>query len=163
MLSNDAIKWMLSVIGYYGFSALTSVLVLNYYDIFITSLCFQKDKPWMSQLATIACLSIAAKAEETQVLLLLDLQEKIDDCHKLIVESMMDKLSRKYCLKRKHFSIPNNLSGVIDAYFSSDNSVNLWAVGSSVSALPEPFFKRSRAQNQHMRLTPMVGVAYRTN
>ncbi|KAH0752220.1 hypothetical protein KY285_005368 [Solanum tuberosum] len=34
----------------------------------------QKDKPWMSQLAAVASLSIAAKMEETQVPLLLDLQ-----------------------------------------------------------------------------------------
>ncbi|CAA2982505.1 cyclin-D3-3-like isoform X2 [Olea europaea subsp. europaea] len=34
----------------------------------------KKEKPWMSQLAAVACLSIAAKVEETQVPLLLDLQ-----------------------------------------------------------------------------------------
>ncbi|GFQ00184.1 cyclin-d3-3 [Phtheirospermum japonicum] len=119
---------MLSVIGYYGFSALTAVLAVNYYDRFITSLCFQKDKPWMSQLASVACLSIAAKVEETQVTFLLDLQEKIDDYHKLIVGAMMDDLSRKSCLKHKYSSIPNSPSGVIDAYFSSDSSVDLWAV-----------------------------------
>lgn len=53
---------------------MTAVLAANYYDRFVTSFCFQKDKPWMSQLAAVACLSIAAKVEETQVPLLLDLQ-----------------------------------------------------------------------------------------
>ncbi|GFP96533.1 cyclin-d3-2 [Phtheirospermum japonicum] len=90
-------------------------------------------------------------------------KEKIDDCHKIIVEAMMDDLSRKYCLNRKYSSIPNSPSGVIDAYFSSDSSVDSWAVGSSVSASPEPFFKGIRAYDQYMRLTPMVGLANRTN
>lgn len=70
----EVIKWILKVTEHYGFTALTAVLAANYYDRFVTSFCFQKDKPWMSQLAAVACLSIAAKVEETQVPLLLDLQ-----------------------------------------------------------------------------------------
>ncbi|KAJ6709742.1 CYCLINS [Salix koriyanagi] len=34
----------------------------------------KKDKPWMAQLSAVACLSLAAKVEETQVPLLLDFQ-----------------------------------------------------------------------------------------
>ncbi|KAL6530123.1 hypothetical protein OROMI_028768 [Orobanche minor] len=268
-LRNEAIEWMLKVIAHYGFNALTAVLAVNYYDRFITSLCFQKDKPWMSQLAAVACLSIAAKMEETQVPLLLDLQveeckylfeaktiqrmellvlstlkwnmnpvtpisyfdhiarrfglmknldweflrrcetvilsiitdcrlvlylpsviagatmiyvireietddvleyqnriinmletseEEIDDCHKLIVDAMDDP-SRTTCHKRRHSSIPSSPSGVIDAYFSSDSSVESWAVGSSVSSSPEPLFKRSRGGDQHMRLAPLSSVS----
>ncbi|PPD80038.1 hypothetical protein GOBAR_DD23043 [Gossypium barbadense] len=41
---------------------------------FISSLKLRQDNPWMSQLAAVACLSLAAKVEETQVPLLLDLQ-----------------------------------------------------------------------------------------
>ncbi|KAK4417521.1 Cyclin-D3-3 [Sesamum alatum] len=255
VVRNEAVKWMLKVIGYYGFNAMTALLSVNYYDRFVTSRCFQKDKPWMSQLAAVACLSIAAKVEETQVPLLLDLQveeskylfeaktiqrmellvlstlqwkmnpvtpvsffdhiarrfglitnlhweflrrcesvilsiitdcrlvhylpsviaaaamiyvigeiencdaveyqnqlmsvlgtskEKVDICHKLILEAM-DDLGRNSCHKRKHESVPSSPSGVIDAYFSSDNSVDSWAVASSVSSSPEPLFKRSRA------------------
>ncbi|XP_015063223.1 cyclin-D3-2 [Solanum pennellii] len=70
----EALDWMLRVIAYYGFTATTAVLAVNYFDRFVSGLCFQKDKPWMSQLAAVACLSIAAKVEETQVPLLLDLQ-----------------------------------------------------------------------------------------
>lgn len=71
---NEAITWMLKVIAHYGFTAMTGVLAVYYYDRFASSPCFQKDKPWMSQLAAVACLSIAAKVEETHVPLLLDLQ-----------------------------------------------------------------------------------------
>ncbi|KAL1333200.1 hypothetical protein AAHE18_11G082200 [Arachis hypogaea] len=55
-------------------AALTTVLAVNYFDRFVTSLTFQRDKPWMTQLTAVACLSIAAKMEETHVPLLLDLQ-----------------------------------------------------------------------------------------
>ncbi|KAG5581977.1 hypothetical protein H5410_052604 [Solanum commersonii] len=70
----EALDWMLRVISYYNFTATTAVLAVNYFDRFVSELCFQKDKPWLSQLAAVACLSIAAKMEETQVPLLLDLQ-----------------------------------------------------------------------------------------
>lgn len=70
----EAVEWMMKVIGHYSFSALTAVLAVNYLDRFLLSFQFQKDKPWMTQLTAVACLSLAAKVEETQVPLLLDLQ-----------------------------------------------------------------------------------------
>ncbi|RRT39149.1 hypothetical protein B296_00017189 [Ensete ventricosum] len=56
------------------------MLAVNYLDrCFLPSaaaggLRLQKDKPWMGRLAAVACLSLAAKVEETIVPLLLDLQ-----------------------------------------------------------------------------------------
>lgn len=73
----ESVDWILTVTAHHGFSALTAVLAVNYFDRFISSLQFQKDKPWMSQLAAVACLSLAAKVEETHVPLLLDLQVSI--------------------------------------------------------------------------------------
>lgn len=73
----EAVQWILKVSGYYSFSAATALLALNYLDRFLFSCCFQshrEKKPWMTQLASVACLSLAAKVEETQVPLLLDLQ-----------------------------------------------------------------------------------------
>ncbi|GMI91119.1 CYCLIN D3;1 [Hibiscus trionum] len=70
----EAVEWMLKVNAHYSFSALTAVLAVNYLDRFLFSSRFQSDKPWMTQLAAVACLSLAAKVEETQVPLLLDLQ-----------------------------------------------------------------------------------------
>ncbi|KAG6382576.1 hypothetical protein SASPL_157752 [Salvia splendens] len=251
---NEAIAWMLKVIRCYAFNASTAALAVNYYDRFVTSRCFQGEKPWMSQLAAVACLSVAAKVEETQVPLLLDLQveeskflfeaktiqrmellvlstlqwrmnpvtpmlfvdhigrrfefvknlhweflgrcesvilsaiadsrltrylpsvvaaatmiyaireigdeaaveyedqlmivlraskEEIDDCLSLISEAT-GGIGRKSCLKRKFDLIPSSPSGVIDAYFSSDSSVDSWAFAMSASSSPEPMFKRSR-------------------
>ncbi|KAL2477284.1 Cyclin-D3-2 [Forsythia ovata] len=69
-----AVEWILKVNAHYGFSALTAILAVNYLDRFLSGLHFQKDKPWMIQLAAVTCLSLAAKVEETHVPLLLDLQ-----------------------------------------------------------------------------------------
>lgn len=70
----EAVEWMLKVNAHYGFTALTAILAVNYFDRFISSVHFQRDKPWMVQLVAVACISLAAKVEETQVPLLLDLQ-----------------------------------------------------------------------------------------
>ena len=74
MASTKAFEWMLKVNAHYGFSALTVVLAVNYFDRFLSSSCFQRDRPWVSQLAAATCLSLAAKVGETDVPLLLDLQ-----------------------------------------------------------------------------------------
>lgn len=74
MARKESVDWILTVKAHYGFSALTAVLAVNYFDRFVSSLQFQRDKPWMSQLAAVTCLSLAAKVEETHVPLLLDLQ-----------------------------------------------------------------------------------------
>lgn len=70
----ESIEWMMKVKVYYSFSALTAVLAVNYLDRFLFSFRFQNEKPWMTHLAAVASLSLAAKMEETQVPLLLDLQ-----------------------------------------------------------------------------------------
>ncbi|KAA8547169.1 hypothetical protein F0562_003622 [Nyssa sinensis] len=266
-----AVEWMLSVNAHYGFTAMTAVLAVNYFDRFISSHCFQRDKPWMSQLAAVACLSLAAKVEETRVPLLLDLQvesskyvfeaktiqrmellvlstlqwkmnpvtplsffdhiirrlglkthlhleflwrcerlllslvtdsrfvsyfpselatatmlhvikdvkpcnaldyqnqllgvlkiskDKLDDCYKFFWE-LSGNLGYKQhqTHKRKYINIPGSPNGVIDAYFSCDNSDESWAVASSLSSSPEPLFKRSRAQDQQMRLASLNRVS----
>lgn len=265
----EAVEWMMRVNAHYGFSTLTTVLAVNYFDRFISSLPFQRDKPWMSQLTAVACLSLAAKVEETQIPLLLDLQveeskyvfeaktiqrmellvlstlewkmnavtpisffdhiirrlgfktnlhweflwrcerlllsaivdsrfvcylpsvvatatmlyvikeiepynseiyqnqlldvlktnkESIDDCYRLFLElSSSNGHSKSH--KRKHLSIPRSPNGVIDASFSYESSNDSWAVASSVSSSPEPLFKKSRAQDQQMRLPSVNRVS----
>ncbi|KAM1507296.1 hypothetical protein PS1_016933 [Malus domestica] len=70
----EAVDWMLRVTSHYSFSALTAVLAADYFDRFLSSLQLQVEKPWMTQLAAVACISLAAKVEETQVPLLQDFQ-----------------------------------------------------------------------------------------
>ncbi|TYH22821.1 hypothetical protein ES288_A04G160600v1 [Gossypium darwinii] len=70
-----AVEWVLQVNARYGFTTLTAVLAINYLDRFLSSFRFQSDnKPWLIHLVAVTCLSLAAKVEETQVPLLLDLQ-----------------------------------------------------------------------------------------
>lgn len=69
-----ALAWIFRVKSHYGFNSLTALLAVNYLDRFITSRKFQTDKPWMSQLTAVACLSLASKVEEIRVPLLLDFQ-----------------------------------------------------------------------------------------
>lgn len=70
----EALDWFFRVKSRYGFASSTALLAVNYFDRFITSIKFQADKPWMSQLVAVACLSLAAKVEEIHVPLLIHLQ-----------------------------------------------------------------------------------------
>ncbi|MED6109034.1 hypothetical protein PIB30_029883 [Stylosanthes scabra] len=76
----EAVEWILKVSSHYSFSALTSLLAANYLDrfLFTFSSSSSNNKPWMTQLAAVACLSLAAKVEETHLPHLLDLQ--VEDC-----------------------------------------------------------------------------------
>ncbi|GJX42366.1 cyclin-D3-1-like protein [Tanacetum coccineum] len=75
-----AVEWILKVKHHYGFTPLTAILAINYFDRFVSSVDeFKKDEPWMVQLVAVTCLSLAAKVEETHVPLLLDLQVEDSD------------------------------------------------------------------------------------
>ncbi|KAM7510507.1 hypothetical protein LguiB_009382 [Lonicera macranthoides] len=70
----DAIKWMFKVNEHYNFGAHTAYLSVKYQDRFLLSRAPLKRKGWPWQLLSVACLSLAAKLEETRVPSLLDLQ-----------------------------------------------------------------------------------------
>ncbi|CAM8904302.1 unnamed protein product [Rhodiola kirilowii] len=69
-----AVEWMMRVVAHYGFNALTAVLAVDYFDRFMFSHHRHLAPPWTVQLTAVACLSLAAKVEETQAFLVLDLQ-----------------------------------------------------------------------------------------
>lgn len=75
-LRKQGVEWILRVNAHHGFSALTAILGVNYFDRFFSNLLDfdDKDKAWVLQLVAVASLSLAAKLEETYVPLLLDLQ-----------------------------------------------------------------------------------------
>ncbi|TVU09880.1 hypothetical protein EJB05_43378 [Eragrostis curvula] len=70
----DAIDWIWKVHAYYSFSPLTACLAVNYLDRFLSLYQLPEDQAWTTQLLSVACLSLAAKMEETSVPLSLDLQ-----------------------------------------------------------------------------------------
>ncbi|CAL9757360.1 unnamed protein product [Musa acuminata subsp. burmannicoides] len=78
----EAVEWVARAAARHAFSALTALLAVNYLDRCFLScgavggglLRLQDDKPWMGRIVAVACLSLAAKVEETRLPLLLDLQ-----------------------------------------------------------------------------------------
>ncbi|KAF2298725.1 hypothetical protein GH714_026256 [Hevea brasiliensis] len=70
----EAIDWIGKVHAHFGFGPLCAYLSINYLDRFLSAYELPKGKAWMMQLLAVACLSLAAKMEETEVPLSLDLQ-----------------------------------------------------------------------------------------
>eukprot|EP00250_Pteridium_aquilinum_P004672 c14876_g1_i1 orf=369-1436(+) len=70
----QAINWLFKVRAFYNFSPLTAALSVNYLDRFLSCHKLPNGRAWMVQLLSVACLSLAAKMEEVEVPLLLDLQ-----------------------------------------------------------------------------------------
>ncbi|KAG4910303.1 hypothetical protein AAZX31_20G123000 [Glycine max] len=71
----DAVNWILKVHAFYEFSPVTAFLSVNYLDRFLSRCSLpQESGGWAFQLLSVACLSLAAKMEESHVPFLLDLQ-----------------------------------------------------------------------------------------
>ncbi|XP_059637125.1 cyclin-D4-1-like [Cornus florida] len=71
---NEAVDWIGKAHAHFGFGPLCAYLSTNYLDRFLSTYELPKGKAWMMQLLAVACLSLAAKMEETDVPLCLDLQ-----------------------------------------------------------------------------------------
>ncbi|XVF39611.1 hypothetical protein PTKIN_Ptkin01aG0047600 [Pterospermum kingtungense] len=70
----QAVDWILKVHSHFDFGPLCAYLSINYLDRFLSAYELPKGIAWMMQLLAVACLSLAAKMEETEVPLILDLQ-----------------------------------------------------------------------------------------
>ncbi|QHN83049.1 Cyclin [Arachis hypogaea] len=68
----------------FSFSALTASLAINYLHRFLFTFTVKKKQPWLTHLVAVACISLAAKMEETQVPLPLDLQF-LNTCQSLLL------------------------------------------------------------------------------
>lgn len=80
------------------------------------------------------------------------LQERVDECCKLITE-LGDCGYKKYLNhKRKYCPVPSSPNGIINGDLSCDSASYSWTVASSVSSSPEPCFKKRKATEQQMRL-----------
>lgn len=73
-----AVSWLLKMSELFKFSAYTASLSVNYFDRFLSLHQLPSGKAWTLQLLSVACLSLAAKMEEIEVPLLLDLQVDAD-------------------------------------------------------------------------------------
>lgn len=88
----EALEWMIRVNSHHNFSPMTLVLGVNYFDRFMLSFGYQREKPWMTHLAAVACLSLASKVEETCVPLLLDFQVEHTQIYEAKVIQRMELL-----------------------------------------------------------------------
>lgn len=70
----DAVGWIWKVHSYYNFNPLTACLAVNYLDRFLSLYQIPEGKAWMTHLLSVACISLAAKMEESYVPPSLDLQ-----------------------------------------------------------------------------------------
>ncbi|KAG1366582.1 cyclin-D3-1 [Cocos nucifera] len=73
-IRRESIDWIWKVHAHYNFGPLSAYLSVNYVDRFLSTYELPQGKDWMTQLLSVACLSLAAKMEETEVPLLLDFQ-----------------------------------------------------------------------------------------
>ncbi|MED6171646.1 hypothetical protein PIB30_042601 [Stylosanthes scabra] len=71
---NHAIHWIQTVREHLGFGALSAYLSINFLDRFLSAYELPKQRVWTMQLLAVACLSLAAKIDETDLPLCLDLQ-----------------------------------------------------------------------------------------
>ncbi|MCO5609069.1 hypothetical protein L7F22_063290 [Adiantum nelumboides] len=69
-----ATRWMAKVHSVFNFSPVTVALAVNYLDRYLDKSLALSWKSWMMELLSVACLSLAAKMEEVEVPVLLDLQ-----------------------------------------------------------------------------------------
>lgn len=70
----QAVDWIGQVHAHFSFGPLCAYLAINYLDRFLSAYELPKNKAWTMQLLAVACLSLAAKMEETDVPLSLDFQ-----------------------------------------------------------------------------------------
>ncbi|BAT78441.1 hypothetical protein LR48_Vigan04g198900 [Vigna angularis] len=70
----EAIDWIHKVRSHFGFGPLCGYLSINYLDRFLSAYELPKGRVWTMQLLAVACLTLAAKVDETEVPVSLDLQ-----------------------------------------------------------------------------------------
>lgn len=63
----EAFDWIFKAHSYYSFGQLSFCLAVNFLDRFLSFRELPSDKAWAVQLLAVACLSIAAKLDETSV------------------------------------------------------------------------------------------------
>ncbi|PHU20447.1 hypothetical protein BC332_11598 [Capsicum chinense] len=71
---DEILDWIAKAHSHFNFGPMCAYLAVNYLDRFLSAYELPEGKAWMMQLLGVACLSIAAKMEETVVPLSLDLQ-----------------------------------------------------------------------------------------
>ena len=73
----EAVDWLFKVRAFYNLKHLDAAVFVHYLDRFISLHQLLNGKAWMIQLLSGACLSLAAKMEETEVPMPLSLSDSL--------------------------------------------------------------------------------------
>ncbi|KAE9603843.1 hypothetical protein Lal_00001691 [Lupinus albus] len=71
---NEAVDWIEKIRVQFGFGPLCAYLSINYLDRFLSAYRLPKGRAWTMQLLAVTCLSLAAKMDESDVPMSVDLQ-----------------------------------------------------------------------------------------
>lgn len=76
------------------------------------------------------------------------IQEKVNECRKMLELWSGYEKQGKECMKRKFGSVPGSPNGVMEMSFSCDSSNEAWTVvaGASVCCSAEGLWKKSRSE-----------------
>ncbi|KAG6499561.1 cyclin-D2-2-like [Zingiber officinale] len=133
---SDSIDWILKVHVHCNFGPVSAYLSVNYLDRFFSSHDFVKDAAWMTQLVSVACLSLAAKMEEKEVPSSLDLQ--VDES-KYIFEARsiqrMELLVLSTLNWRMHVVTPFSFIDYFLCEFNDRNSPDRLLLSSSIGLI----------------------------
>ncbi|CAL5197212.1 unnamed protein product [Lathyrus oleraceus] len=66
-IRNEAIEWIWRASACYGFGPITLSQAVNYLDRFLSVYNFERGRDWSLQLLALACVSIAAKIEDSEI------------------------------------------------------------------------------------------------
>lgn len=138
-----AVQWMLKVGVHFSFNAHTISSAANYLDRFLAMSLDKPWKPWMIELLTVGCISIAAKQEEVHVPRLEDLQ----------VEGL-EYTFNSTAIRRMEFAILNTLEwrmNSVTAFAYTDSMLQYLDLSSSI-----PAFLHARVTELLLQCLPVV-------
>lgn len=126
----EALDWIYKAHAHYRFGALSVCLAVNYLDRFLSLYELPRGKKWCVQLLAVACLSIAAKMEEVNVPLTVDLQ--VAD-PKFVFESKTIKRMELLVLSTLKWRIQAcTPCSFIDYFLGKMNNVDMIPLGSLI-------------------------------
>ncbi|CAA0829242.1 Cyclin-D5-1 [Striga hermonthica] len=85
----EAVKWILQTRALFGYHYRTAYLALIYFDQFLAKTCFSDGKTtWTNRILSVACLSLAAKMEESKARPLIEYRVEGYDFQGIAIQKM---------------------------------------------------------------------------
>ncbi|KAJ1697496.1 hypothetical protein LUZ63_006008 [Rhynchospora breviuscula] len=128
----DAVNWMLKVNELFRFRPVTAYLSVSYLDRFLSTHSLPGGAGgWPMQLLSVACVSVAAKVEETHVPLLLELQS-LDGGSRFLFESRTVRRMELLLMSALQWRVQGITPFDFLPFFSSDSAFDLFPCASAL-------------------------------